>query len=540
LNSRGTTLQFKTETYVGIFIVGAIGVFIYMGFQIGSFRFDRDNYRPFVIYFKDISGLSRKADVKIAGVKVGWVEEIKLLTDETVMAQAKVMVERDYILYENASGLVRRDGLLGVMYLEINPGDPLLKPLSDGEALQKPSRTPADIDEILHKFKKIASNVEEVSETFRDAMGGAQASENLREIFTNLKNVTNRMATVTDILERSFTRNEDNIDKILEIGKEFKRLSDSLTDEVLPSLKDGIENIAQSFARDFNKVTSKIESTISAFEDASIEARDGLRKFGSVAEKLDEGRGLLGKLINEDETYRDLRTAVSGLKNYFAKIDRLQIVFDAHSERMYRPSENYTFEDSKGYFDIRIHPNEDYFYLIQLASSEKGFVSREEIRSKFFDANGCEIKDGSLKLFGSDDVRLVPRVETELIKRDAFRFGLQFGKIYKDLAFRFGLFDGTVGFGVDFDIPFKTEKLRWVTSLEIFDMNGRLRLDGDRRPHLKWLNRVFFLKNLYMTFGADDFVSKHNANAFFGAGIRFGDDDVKYFISKFGGGGFGN
>ena len=334
MNSRGTTLQFKTETYVGIFIVGAIGVFIYMGFQIGSFRFDRDNYRPFVIYFKDISGLSRKADVKIAGVKVGWVEEIKLLTDETVMAQAKVMVERDYILYENASGLVRRDGLLGVMYLEINPGDPLLKPLSDGEALQKPSRTPADIDEILHKFKKIASNVEEVSETFRDAMGGAQASENLREIFTNLKNVTNRMATVTDILERSFTRNEDNIDKILEIGKEFKRLSDSLTDEVLPSLKDGIENIAQSFARDFNKVTSKIESTISAFEDASIEARDGLRKFGSVAEKLDEGRGLLGKLINEDETYRDLRTAVSGLKNYFAKIDRLQIVFDAHSERM--------------------------------------------------------------------------------------------------------------------------------------------------------------------------------------------------------------
>ena len=38
--------------------------------------------------------------------------------------------------------------------------------------------------------------------------------------------------------------------------------------------------------------------------------------------------------------------------------------------------------------------------------------------------------------------------------------------------------------------------------------------------------------------GADDFISKKNANVFFGAGIRFGDDDVKYLIPSLGGASF--
>jgi len=87
--------------------------------------------------------------------------------------------------------------------------------------------------------------------------------------------------------------------------------------------------------------------------------------------------------------------------------------------------------------------------------------------------------------------------------------------------------------GIDYDIPFNSDKLRWVTTFEAFDMRGRDRLN-DQRPHLKWINRVFLLRNLYVNFGADDFISRHNANAFFGIGLRFGDDDIKYFISRLG------
>ena len=46
---------------------------------------------------------------------------------------------------------------------------------------------------------------------------------------------------------------------------------------------------------------------------------------------------------------------------------------------------------------------------------------------------------------------------------------------------------------------------------------------------------MFLFRNLYFVFGADDFVSKRNANIFAGVGLRFGDNDVKYFMSGFSG-----
>ncbi len=52
---------------------------------------------------------------------------------------------------------------------------------------------------------------------------------------------------------------------------------------------------------------------------------------------------------------------------------------------MYRPAETYRYEDNKGYFDIRIHPTEDRFYVLQLASSEKGYYSREVNEREYFE-----------------------------------------------------------------------------------------------------------------------------------------------------------
>jgi hypothetical protein len=43
---------------------------------------------------------------------------------------------------------------------------------------------------------------------------------------------------------------------------------------------------------------------------------------------------------------------------------------------------------------------------------------------------------------------------------------------------------------------------------------------------------MYFMRNIYFVFGADDFISKFNASGFFGAGLRFGDDDVKYLFSS--------
>ncbi len=523
----------KVETRVGIFVLLALAVFGYMGFQIGAFRFDRGQYAQYLLFFKDVSGLSRKGDVKIAGVKVGWVENVHLVPNDPTQAEVIVMVSKDYALYSDAYATVRQDGLLGPKYIELNPGDPLLPKLKAGDPLSRPSTEPVSVDELMQQFKKIATNVDEITTSFKDVIGGVEGREQLQSIVDNVQTSVEKLSSVTSVIDKALVRNEDHVDNFMQIGTTFQT---------------GFDKISNVFDRDFNRVATKFESTAGALEDASLQARDGLRSVSSVAEKIDEGRGLLGKLVNEDETYRDLKLAIEGFKNYLTKIDRMQIVFDSHFESMIRKAEGYQWEDSKGFFGMRIYPREDYFYLLQIASSEKGYIKRKFIEKDYFDSQNKPIDTTAIqdrpfnekeKLDLDDLTRLafVQDFRKTTVNRDAFKVDFQFGKIYKDIALRFGLFEGTAGAAVDVDIPFGTDKFRWVTSFEAYDFNGRNRrlLPDDRRPHLKWLNKIFILRNIYTTFGADDFASQRNASVFFGAGIRFGDDDIKYFLSSISG-----
>ncbi len=547
-------MRISPETGVGIFVLSALCVFFYMTFQIGVFRLDTSNYREQVVYFKDVSGLARKADVKIAGVKVGWVEAIDLVQgQDAYQAVAHIMVNKHYQLRSDAYAVVRQDGLLGVKYLEVTPGDPLLPILKGGQALGTPGKAPVSIDELLQQFKKIAGNVDDITTTVKDSLGGPESKAQLRQMFENLGKAAERISSFSEGIDSIVSRNGDDVTEIVQdlralardmrdglpgLQDDIRRVAHKLEDDVLPSFQDSVEKIAKAFDRDFDKMAGTLESTADAIQQAAFETRDGFKSIGQVAAKIDQGKGLLGKLVNEDQTYNDLKSAVAGLKNYFAKVESLGIVFDAHGESFYRPAEHFIHKDTKGYLDVRVHPCEDRFYVLGLSGSNKGTIRRKEILREWFDQDNIPYDQNRMHI--SDDYKLwyAPHVDELIIERDTNKYTLQFGKIFRELGFRFGIFENTFGVAVDYDIPFESDKIRWVSSFEVFDFRGRDRVD-DERPHFKWINKVFLMRNLYVTVGADDFISKWNANALFGFGIRFGDDDIKYFMSRLGMGGAG-
>jgi phospholipid/cholesterol/gamma-HCH transport system substrate-binding protein len=539
-------LHNKTEIRVGIFVLIAIGIFFFMTMQIGVFRLDRGNYKLQLIYFDDVSGLEKKATVKIAGVDVGWVERVELVGDTPYKAKAYVRILKKYTLYADASAVVRQEGLLGTKYLEINPGDPLLPPLLPDHAMGRPGKEMASVDDILHRVKGIASNVDEITGSLKEVLSGTERTEELKAMIHYINQATSRIADFSQVLDRTLSYNEDNINSIMSdvrdcarvmrdslpiISDDVQRLSNRLETDVLPSFQSSIERIATLFNNDIGRAANQLEKTTRVLEDTALQAQDGVRNISSVAEKINDGRGLIGKLINEEGAYYDLKDAIGGLKTYFAKIDQLSVVVDSHGEYMYRPAERMPFRDCKGYFDVRFHPSDDHFYLVQLVGSQKGSLRRKSVIKNWYDEKGNEFLPSHFFRQAHFLGELVGRIETVERDLDQFKYGLQIGKIFKNIAFRFGLFESTAGMAVDFEVPFDTNKFRWVTTLEIFDLRGRDRID-DPRPHVKWLNRFFVLRNIYLTFGADDFLSRHNANAFFGLGLRFADDDLKYLAAK--------
>lgn len=513
-------LRFKTETMVGLFIFVAAGVFLYMSYQIGYFRFDRLQYNTYSVYFNDISGLSKKSDVKIAGVKVGWVDSVDVINDGQ-QVKATLMLDKKYKLFSDAHAVVRQEGLLGGKYLELNPGDPLLPVLPSGSMLTRPSTGPIVMDELMRQFKGIASNIESVTDSMRGAMGGPAGEEKLRSLVTNMQQAAERFASFAGSVDRMVVRNEGNIDDIM---NDLRTVMQDLKNEIprlSQNLQANFERISATLDRDFARVANQFEKVTSPIQD--------------VVGKINDGRGILGQLINDDDAYQDVRVAISGVKKYFDKVDKIAVIFDVHTEAMYGPFQKYCFKDNKGYFNLRIHPSEDYFYLAGIVASQSGFLRRTQENRQWFD--GCcdgaskELIPGQMCLSDNKKLKYAPIRRSEIRYFDQILYNIQFGKIFGNFAFRAGLFDSTGGVAVDIDIPLGSDKMRWVSTFEMYDIRGRLRLCDDR-PHLKWLNRMFITKNLYFTFGADDFVSRHNKNAFFGLGIRFADDDIKYLMSR--------
>lgn len=510
-------MQIKTETKVGIFVILAITVFIFMTVGIGAFRLTSSGYVPYTVAFDDVSGLSKKAEVKIAGVKVGRVEQIDL--NQNGKAQALIMVEKKFALYDNAYAVVRQEGLIGTKYLEIIPGDPMLPQLASGNTLARPGREAVSIDELLYKFKNIASHVEQVTDSIKDAFTGQEKSDQLKSLVENLSTASAKIDRIASSLDHVFTENEDSMKTTLNNIQSFTA---TLRDD-LPTMRDNFTSSAETISK------------------AADEAREGFSSITSISQKIDEGKGLLGKLINEDDMYRDVKAAVNSVKNYLSRMENLSIIFDAHSESMHRPVDHFKFTDSKGYFDVHIHTNSNSFYVGQIATYERGFVSRKYTYNSFMQTRQNTYEPIPYEEIPANDpadqlAALNRRLFAPMIlqqERKQYAYGFQFGKIFNNVALRVGLFEGTAGIGADYYIPLKSDKLSWITSIEMFDFTGFQRLEYlvERRPHVKWINRIFVFNNIYTTFGFDDFAS-YNATSFWGIGIRFADDDIKYLISK--------
>lgn len=504
----------KTETRVGLFILIAIAIFLYLSVNVKSLRFDKYQYYTYKAYFDDTGGLTIKSPVKIAGVDVGWVENINLL--DNGKAEVIMRVSKDNKLAKNAYATIHQDGLIGTKNLEIDPGSSATGYILPGGVLSMPGKTPASVGELLDQFRDIASTIQDITYAIKSVVATRQGEDNMRNALESVAKASERLADFSDVLQRTMHKNEETINLML---ADFKETAASMRKGV-PEITADVHNVANSF----QNAGDKAGGAFGQIEDTAVQARDTFREAGQVVEKINTGKGVLGKLVNEEEIYSDLKKTVKGFKNYVGKTQSLMLNVDMHSETMLRR------ENSKGYFDLRLRPNSDCFYSIQLVAAEKGAVTKDTTYYKRRDANGTELTPTDLNMPLWKKVEFAEQVERTVQKKNDLLFGLQFGKRFNRLALRVGLFENTFGVGCDYYVPIDTKIFHWITTLEAFDLRGTNRLD-DTRPHIKWLNRLFFWNNLYTTFGVDDIWSKADANPFIGGGLRFGDDDLKYFIS---------
>jgi len=487
------------EAKVGIFVLIGIILLVYMSLRVGGIQFGRAEGYEVYIRFESAAGLDNDASVRVAGVEIGRVKGIVLQNNK---AKVVLRINPDVKIGKDFTAVLKTKGLLGERYVELIPGSPNAPSLEAGGEITRVT-TYTDLDKLISILSDAATDIKKVSESLSSALGGREGQATLKNIVTNIEEITERLNNIVKRNDEKFARIVNNFELFSKILKEqgpeitggLKAVADNLNQLIAENkepLRDGIDNLRTATA----KLGETMETINRLAKNVEPKIDDSVETIKSIVNKVDKGEGTLGKLVNDTTIHDSFNKTLTGINSYLGRVESFKTFVGYRGEYLFDAS------DTKSYLSLRFQPKADKYYLIEIVDDPRG---RKNVETTETTLGGTTTTTKEVKT------------------SDSLKFSVQVAKRFKDLTLRGGIIESTGGVGMDYYM-FK-DRLRF--TFEAFDF------DKKNNPHLKAgltynLNKYFFI-----TGGYDDFVSKLKlASPYLGIGLHFEDEDIKYILSS--------
>jgi phospholipid/cholesterol/gamma-HCH transport system substrate-binding protein len=108
------------DLIVGLFVLCGLATLAYLSLRVGGLEFGGPERITLRATFDDIGGLSVRAPVRVAGVKVGQVSRIEL--DDDLRAEVFLEIEAGMGLSVDSAAAIRTSGLLGDQFVAVELG----------------------------------------------------------------------------------------------------------------------------------------------------------------------------------------------------------------------------------------------------------------------------------------------------------------------------------------------------------------------------------------------------------------------------------
>jgi len=320
-----------SQLKVGITVVAALttlGVLIFLMSGSGGLFTDKIELKTYV---DNASGLRIGAPVRLNGVDIGNVSNIRVVSDKAmhltpVEVMMKVNTKYNYDLFKNSRTLLSTSGVLGETFIDIDSGEasgPLAVngdtlPSSDVPQIQDVVRasqgTLQNMDALLKRLDRIIAYVEtgkgSVGKLIYDPTLYNRLSDTINEFQGLVNDIGNGKGTLGKLVsdETFYNKINGTLDKVnvavddLNAGKGTmgKLLKD-------PSLYDN----ANKTVANIRQLTDDINSGKGALGKFAKDPQFASRvqniadKLSAIADRLDAGEGTAGKFLRDPSLYNN-------------------------------------------------------------------------------------------------------------------------------------------------------------------------------------------------------------------------------------------
>jgi phospholipid/cholesterol/gamma-HCH transport system substrate-binding protein len=159
-------------------------------------------------------------------------------------------------------------------------------------------------------FQSLAPDAKRLSERLTDPKSGALSDENLRRLNSTLASMDSATAALHVLLaenQRPLKEALNNLDKTATEAQ-------GMIGESRPDVRQILSQLAKTSAR-MDSVTASLGAATGSLRNASENLRD-------ITQKIKQGDGTVGRLVYDEQLYRDMRGTLSQMDSLLADIKR--------------------------------------------------------------------------------------------------------------------------------------------------------------------------------------------------------------------------
>lgn len=284
----------KTEIKVGLVGLGILTLLFFgIKFLKGIDIFNKEV--SYHVLYKDVSGMHESNYIYLNGMKVGYIKDIKAMDNRAENFLVTISISSKVNMTKDSKIVLFNADMLGSKALRLELGH----------------------GELLHKGDTITGEIEV---GMLDKLGTAitPMAENLDSILSATKSILNQQNR--DNIQRTLANLESTSRKLNDISQQFDGLIDSEKNKI-KNIIANTESITTNL-KDNNERLSNIISRIDQITDTVAQANIGstlsetsrtIERLNKVLGIIENGKGNLGLLINDEGLYRNLNESARKL-----------------------------------------------------------------------------------------------------------------------------------------------------------------------------------------------------------------------------------